>query len=211
MDSTTLLDHVLFQLTPTRTRCDLVIFAGGLGENLASGLLEPFVLHLKCAKDQISRGGYSITLRPAGSRAPWFTKATLQRFVRFVSTPEVLERFVTIEREIVQIENSIQSCDSIEADGNGSATDRKKSNASSDSKGESSGKGNGVAEENSKIRLQRVLETRKAVLRKEQAMAYARALVTGYELDYIEDLISFADAFGASRLRYGGVSRSKIL
>ncbi|XP_040985681.1 COP1-interacting protein 7 [Juglans microcarpa x Juglans regia] len=201
MDSTTLLDHVLFQLTPTRTRCDLVIFAGGLGENLASGLLEPFVLHLKCAKDQISRGGYSITLRPAGSRAPWFTKATLQRFVRFVSTPEVLERFVTIEREIVQIENSIQSCDSIEADGNGSATDGKKSNASSDSKGESSGKGNGVAEENSKIRLQRVLETRKAVLRKEQAMAYARALVTGYELDYIEDLISFADAFGASRLR----------
>lgn len=33
-------------------------------------------------------------------------------------------------------------------------------------------------------------------------MAYARALVTGYELDHIDDLISFADAFGASRLRY---------
>lgn len=31
------------------------------------------------------------------------------RFVRFVSTPEVLERFVTIEKEIVQIEDSIQS------------------------------------------------------------------------------------------------------
>ena len=39
------------------------------------------------------------------------------RFVRFVSSPEVLERFVTIEREIVQIENSIQSSESIEADG----------------------------------------------------------------------------------------------
>jgi hypothetical protein len=55
-----------------------------------------------------------------------------------------------------------------------------------------------------RIRLQRVLETRKAVLRKEQAMAYARALVAGFELDYIDDLISFADAFGASRLRYEG-------
>lgn len=33
-------------------------------------------------------------------------------------------------------------------------------------------------------------------------MAYARALVAGFELDYIEDLISFADTFGASRLRY---------
>lgn len=53
-----------------------------------------------------------------------------------------------------------------------------------------------------RVRLHRVLETRKAVLRKEQAMAYARALVAGFELDYIEDLISFADAFGALRLRY---------
>jgi hypothetical protein len=35
-------------------------------------------------------------------------------------------------------------------------------------------------------------------------MAYARALVAGFELDYIDDLISFADAFGASRLRYEG-------
>lgn len=33
-------------------------------------------------------------------------------------------------------------------------------------------------------------------------MAYARALVAGFELDNIDDLISFADAFGASRLRY---------
>ncbi|KAI8011036.1 COP1-interacting protein 7 [Camellia lanceoleosa] len=52
-----------------------------------------------------------------------------------------------------------------------------------------------------RVRLQRVLKTRKAVLRKEQAMAYARALVAGFEMDYIDDLISFADAFGASRLR----------
>lgn len=32
-------------------------------------------------------------------------------------------------------------------------------------------------------------------------MAYARALVVGFELDYMDDLLSFADAFGASRLR----------
>ncbi|KAL0406827.1 UNVERIFIED_CONTAM: COP1-interacting protein 7 [Sesamum latifolium] len=52
-----------------------------------------------------------------------------------------------------------------------------------------------------RIRLQRVLESRKAMLKKEQAMAYARALVAGFEMDYIYDLISFSDAFGASRLR----------
>lgn len=112
MDSRTRLDHVLFQLTPTRTRyfvlsvfisgfllkmsvfvgafllncasfvfrCDLVIFApGGANEKLASGFLEPFLSHLKSAKDQISKGGYSIILRPSSSNASWFTKATLQR------------------------------------------------------------------------------------------------------------------------------------
>lgn len=31
------------------------------------------------------------------------------RFVRFVSTPEILERFMRLEKEILQIENSIES------------------------------------------------------------------------------------------------------
>ncbi|KAJ8764711.1 hypothetical protein K2173_007801 [Erythroxylum novogranatense] len=201
MDSRTLLDHVLFQLTPTRTRCELVIFAGGLNEQLASGLLEPFISHLKTAKDQISRGGYSITLRPVSPNAPWFTKATLQRFVRFVSSPEVLERFVTIERELEQIESSVQSNELSIADAEaGGAGSYPKSFALSKMR-DSNGDSAAVYEENSKIHLQRALETRKAVLRKEQAMAYARALVTGFEIDCIHDLIVFADVFGASRLR----------
>lgn len=53
-----------------------------------------------------------------------------------------------------------------------------------------------------RICLQRTLETRKVLLRKEQAMAYARALVAGFEMDNMDDLILFADTFGASRLRY---------
>ncbi|KAL1812347.1 hypothetical protein ACET3Z_022412 [Daucus carota] len=36
---------------------------------------------------------------------------------------------------------------------------------------------------------------------KEEAMAYARSLVAGFEMDHIDNLIFFADAFGASRLR----------
>ncbi|XAR56565.1 hypothetical protein NMG60_11037104 [Bertholletia excelsa] len=203
MDSRTRLDHALFQLTPTRTRCDLVIFSGGTSEKLASGLLEPFIAHLKCAKDQVQKGGYSINLRPPSTNTSWFTKATLQRFVRFVSTPEVLERFVTTEREITQIESSVQSNEHSVATTEAEAIDEysKKSTVYSKSKGDSNGTSDAVQEESSKMRLQRVLETRKAVLRKEQAMAYARALVAGFDLDGMDDLISFADTFGASRLR----------
>jgi hypothetical protein len=200
MDSRTLLDYALFQLTPTRTRCELVIFSGEKNEKLASGLFQPFVSHLKSAGDHISKGGYSITLRPT-TRANWFTKATLQRFVRFVSSPEVLERFVTIEREIEQIENTAVSA---ETEGNESAAaagNSNKSNGTYKLKGESNGTDNAVHGEKSKVHLQRVLESRRAVLCKEQAMAYARALVAGFEPDNVDDLISFADAFGALRLR----------
>ncbi|OIT00444.1 PREDICTED: uncharacterized protein LOC109228956 [Nicotiana attenuata] len=203
MDSKTRLDYALFQLTPTRTRCDLVIYASNNSEKLASGLFEPFITHLKSAKDQISKGGYSITLRPSPTNASWFTKATLQRFVGFVSTPEILERFVTIEREITQIESSVQSNEQangiVNAAGNASAFDgdSKFSAGFPKSKGES----DGIGEENPKVSLQRVLESRKAVLRREQAMAYARALVSGFDMDNLDDLISFANAFGALRLR----------
>ncbi|KAG6387336.1 hypothetical protein SASPL_152523 [Salvia splendens] len=201
MDSTTLLGYALFQLTPTRTRCDLVIFAGNKSEKIASGLLEPFLLHLKSAKDQISKGGYSIMLKPISTDAsPWFTKAILERwFVKFVSTPEVLERVVTIEREINQIESSNEQVNgppgtpTTDGDFRFSVTPFK-------SKSETNGDDDG-GEENPKVRLQRVLESRKAMLKKEQAMAYARALVAGFEMDYIYDLVSFSDAFGALRLR----------
>ncbi|KAI3708209.1 hypothetical protein L2E82_37358 [Cichorium intybus] len=78
MDSKRRLDYALFQLTPTRTRCDLVICSGDCKEKLTSGLLEPFIAHLNIAKYQISKGGYSITLSASVS-ASWFTKFTLER------------------------------------------------------------------------------------------------------------------------------------
>lgn len=59
-------------------RCDLVIFAGRTSEKLASGLLQPFLMHLKFAKDQISKCGYSITLK-SDTDASWFSKSTLER------------------------------------------------------------------------------------------------------------------------------------
>ncbi|KAJ8549602.1 hypothetical protein K7X08_033309 [Anisodus acutangulus] len=206
MDSKTLLDYALFQLTPTRTRCDLVVFSGSKNEKLASGLVEPFISHLKFAKDQIPKGGYSITMRPPSTHAYWFTKATFQRFVRFVSTPEILERFMRLEREISQIKSSIQSNEcsnghSEEGSSPANSDSTRKSNDSFKAKSEVEEAKNAAPKENSKIHLQRHLDTRKALLRKEQAMAYARATVAGFEIDHLDDLIQFANSFGASRLR----------
>uniref|UniRef100_A0A0E0D0H9 COP1-interacting protein 7 n=1 Tax=Oryza meridionalis TaxID=40149 RepID=A0A0E0D0H9_9ORYZ len=218
----TRLDSAVFQLTPTRTRCDLVVIANGRKEKIASGLLNPFVAHLKVAQQQIAKGGYSITLEVDPEiDAPWFTRGTVERFVRFVSTPEVLERVTTIESEILQIEDAItgQGGDNL---GLRSVEDYNEklaeciggSKTNYDLDGDKSlilykpgiqppppvQNDNATQEENSKVQLLRVLETRKIVLRKEQAMAFARAVAAGFNIDNLGFLITFADRFGASRL-----------
>ncbi|KAL4563177.1 hypothetical protein LXL04_027213 [Taraxacum kok-saghyz] len=201
MDPLTHLEYALFQLTPTRTRCDLLIFSGNKKEKLASGLVEPFVSHLKFFKDQISKGGYSITLRPPTTSSFWFTKFTFQRLVRFINSPEVLERFIRIEREISQIEDSGNDGEEHAGEAGSLSSDGSTKKSTDPSKLKAGESDDNVQEESSKIQLQRLLETRKAMLRKEQAMAYARALVAGFETENMNDLILFADSFGASRLR----------
>ncbi|PWZ37205.1 hypothetical protein Zm00014a_027781 [Zea mays] len=198
------LDSVVFQLTPTRTRFDLVLIANGRKEKFASGLLKPFLAHLKAAQDQIAKGGYSITLEPSSEfDVPWFTRGTVERFVRFVSTPEVLERVTTLESEILQLEDAIaiQRNDSLGLkcveDHGRKLTESNEAwvNSIPPMQNETT-----AQEENSKVQLLRVLETRKTVLRKEQAMAFARAVAAGFDIDNLGYLIAFAGRFGASRL-----------
>lgn len=221
MKGETQLNSAVFQLTPTRTRCELVISAGGKTEKLASGLLKPFLTHLKTAEEQIAKGGYSIRLEPPSGpnqHVSWFTKGTIERFVRFVSTPEVLERVNTIETEIIQIEDAInvQCSDALVAE----EQPLKSSHAEQKEAGRPNVDENlegaivpfksrrqsvdGIEPahgENSKACLLRVLETRKMVLQKEQGMAFARAAAAGFDMDHMHDLVSFADCFGAFRLR----------
>ncbi|KAL0368469.1 UNVERIFIED_CONTAM: COP1-interacting protein 7 [Sesamum calycinum] len=220
MKQSTRLSLAVFQLTPTRTRCDLIIIANDKKEKIASGLLNPFLAHLKTAQDQIAKGGYSILLEPeTGSDAAWFTKATLERFVRFVSTPEILERVYTIETEILQIEEamamqrrndmgqSIVENHQIRPRG-GSEGDKSAPHANEEkaivlyTPGASAPEANGSCsqEGNSKVQLLKVLDTRKAVLQKEQGMAFARAVAAGFDIDHMEALVSFAECFGAMRL-----------
>ncbi|OAY65288.1 hypothetical protein ACMD2_11098 [Ananas comosus] len=184
--------------------------ANGRTEKIASGLFKPFLAHLKAANDQIAKGGYSITLEPDPEMdAVWF--------VRFVSTPEVLERVNTIESEILQIEEAIivQGNETVENrqtkltgsnEGTKSTTDSDADKAiviykpgSHPQPPESNG--SATQEESSKVHLLRVLETRKIVLQKEQAMAFARAAAAGFDMDSMAHLISFAECFGAARLK----------
>ncbi|QCE07603.1 hypothetical protein DEO72_LG9g2623 [Vigna unguiculata] len=222
MNASTRLDSAVFQLTPTRTRFDLVIIVNGKKEKIASGLLNPFLSHLKAAQNQMDKGGYSIVLEPPDSNSDtsWFTKGTVERFVRFVSTPEILERVYTVESEILQIEEAIaiqgnnslgistveenqtNHVDSIE--GRRTQQDNNEERAIVLYKPDAQpaqAKGTTPSEGNSKVHLLKVLETRKSALQKEQGMAFARAVAAGFDEDYIPPLMSFAECFGASRMK----------
>lgn len=65
-------------------RCELFISRDGSTEKLASGLVKPFVTHLKVAEEQVALSVQSIKLeierhKTAGE---WFTKGTLERSKR---------------------------------------------------------------------------------------------------------------------------------
>ncbi|CAH2047019.1 unnamed protein product [Thlaspi arvense] len=221
MKSSTRLDSVVFQLTPTRTRCDLLVTANGKTEKIATGLLDPFLAHLKTAQDQVSKGGYSIILKPEDSdNAAWFTKGTIERFVRFVSNPDVLERVYALETEIIQIKEAIGIQNNSEMALTVVGEDQRAKRAEStegsrpllqlneekaivlyepDSHPKQANRST-TSDENSKVQVLKVLETRKTVLQKEQGMAFARAVAAGFVVDDMLPLISFAKSFGASRL-----------
>ena len=62
-------------------RCELFVSSNGNTEKLASGLVKPFVSHLKVAEEQVALSLQSIKLEVEKSKntETWFTKGTLER------------------------------------------------------------------------------------------------------------------------------------
>lgn len=182
------LDHAVFQLSPKRSRCELIVSSNGNSEKLASGLIKPFVAHLKVAEEQFAWAAQSIKLetRKHNSGETWFTKGTLERFVRFVSTPEVLELVNTFDAEMSQLE----------------AARRIYSMGSGDQNSDASGGDEAgiAAADATKKELLRAIDVRLAAVRQDLTTACTQASAAGFNPDSVSDLRLFADCFGANRL-----------
>lgn len=66
---------------PVMGRCELFVSSCGDTEKLASGLVKPFVTHLKVAEQQVALAVNSIKLEVErhNNADSWFTKGTLER------------------------------------------------------------------------------------------------------------------------------------
>lgn len=189
MKSGTPLDYAVFQLSPKRSRCELFVSSNGNIEKLASGLVKPFVTHLKVAEEQVALAVQSIRLdvKHGKNVEMWFTKGTLERFVRFVSTPEVLELVDTFDTEMSQLEAARRIYSQV------GAGDQLSSSLSGD--------GAAAAADATKKELLRAIDVRLGALRQDLTTACARAAAAGFNLDTVSELKLFADQFGAIRLK----------
>ncbi|KAJ7297602.1 hypothetical protein O6H91_Y046300 [Diphasiastrum complanatum] len=229
MKADTLLDSTLFQLDPTRSRCELWISAGGTTERLATGSFKPFLSQLRVAQEQIAKGVYSVRLQVrcraadgSNSGTSWFSKGTLQRFVRFVSTPEILERLGSLSDEFKHLEEAIgilasEPVESIrddnqtaEADrfsetvavsGNNAALKQTSDSVNNSVLSSDSYEGSESTRDGSRKQLLRAMNSCRFMLLKEQKKAYTKAVAAGFGAEYMPDLLAFANAFGATRLR----------
>ncbi|KAL9274265.1 COP1-interacting protein 7-like protein, partial [Drosera capensis] len=187
MKSDTPLDYAVFQLSPRRSRCELFVSYYGTTEKLASGLVKPFVTHLRVAEEQVALAGKLIKLEVdrREKAETWFTKGTLERFVRFVSTPEILEMVHTFDAEMSQLEaaRKIYSQGTEEAGSGGDETG-----------------GSTTTSDATKKELVRAIDVRLVAVRQDLITACSRASAAGFNPVTASELQLFADKFGAQRL-----------
>ncbi|KAL2555176.1 COP1-interacting protein-related [Forsythia ovata] len=184
MKSDAPLDYAVFQLSPKRSRCELFVSSGGNTEKVASGLVKPFVAHLRVAEEQVASAAELVKLEVGRRKniVTWFTKGTLERFVRFVSTPEVLELVNTFDAEMSQLEAARR----IYSEGAGDLL--------------CGGSGVTAADDSTKNELLRAIDVRLVAVRQNLSTACARAAAAGFNVDTVSELQMFADKFGAHRL-----------
>lgn len=189
MEFDTPLDYAAFQLSPKHSRCELIVSSNGNTEKLASGLVKPFLTHLKVVEEQIGSPLQSIKLEVDKRKNvdSWFTKGTLERFVRFVSTPEIVELVITYDAEMSQLEaaRKIYSQGSSEQQSSNLGDGRSSTTARADA---------------TKKELLRAIDVRLTAVKQDLNTACARATAAGFNHDSVADLQFFAERFGATRL-----------
>lgn len=190
MEADALLDLALFQLSPRRQRCELLVFGNGRTEKIASGSVKPFVAHLRAAEEQASVQPPPPVIRlQVEPRAPWFSKGTLERFVRFVSTPEVLELANTYDLEMSQLEGARKI---YAQGGTGDSTPGGTESVTASAAA--------AAADATKKELLRAIDVRLTALKQDLAAACSRASSAGFNPNSVSELLHFANHFGANRL-----------
>ncbi|CAN4101362.1 unnamed protein product [Withania somnifera] len=182
VDADVLLEYVEFQIFPSHGRYETRICYGDKEEAASSGLLEQLVLHSPKIKSLYSKGlDSNFNFKPLGnlSDAKWFTKSTLIRFIRIISSSNLNGVAKAMVNEISQLE------------------DARKFHLSLHSKGDD----NSSSSDASKNELLRAMDSRLTALTEELAAVFDQASGSKCSFEDIVNIERCSYYFGAVDLR----------
>ncbi|XP_075111242.1 uncharacterized protein LOC142181707 isoform X2 [Nicotiana tabacum] len=207
IDADVLMDYVEFQIFPSQNRYESHICYGNKLETLTSGLLEQLVLHSPKIKSLHSKGSdTNFRFRPLGNLndAKWFTKSTLIRFLRIISSSPTIDMAKAMVNEISQLEEARKFHVSLYSMGPQDHTGSDEAECDYSSGAVSSlqqADDNSSSSDASKNELLRAIELRLTALKGELAAAIDQAAGTTCSFEDIINIEKFSYYFGAVELR----------
>ncbi|KAK4734212.1 hypothetical protein R3W88_008473 [Solanum pinnatisectum] len=207
IDADVLMDYVEFQIFPSQNRYESHICYGNKLVTAASGLLEQLILHSPKIKSLHSKGSdANFRFRPLGnlSDAKWFTKFTLIRFLRIISSSPIIDMAKAMVNEISQLEEtrkfhvSLYSKGPQDRIGSGEAAECDYSSGAVSSLQQED---DSASSDASKNELLRAMDLRLTALKGELAAALNQATGTTCSFEDIINIEKFSYYFGAVELR----------
>ncbi|GLT94588.1 hypothetical protein SLE2022_123200 [Rubroshorea leprosula] len=203
IDANASLDYATIQILPSQNRYEAFICANNKVEKLAVGILEKLLPHLPALSNLYAKGynaNYKLQLPPNLATAPWFTKATLSRFLHIIGSTDLVDIAKVIEGEMSQLEESRkfhlslygQDCfESKDTDG-GSSVDMGVTSKS---------EAQFLSSDASRNELLQAMDLRIAALRRDLVAAFNQAVGPTCSHEEFTHLAEFSENFGATDLK----------
>ncbi|KAL3334497.1 hypothetical protein AABB24_030965 [Solanum stoloniferum] len=206
VDTDVLLEYVEFKIFPSQGRYETLMIYGDKVEAASSGLLKQLVLHSPKIKSLHSRGSdSSFKFKPLGnlSDAKWFMKSTLIRFLRIISSSDIIDVAKATVNEISQLEDARKFHLSLYSKGpqdhtGSEETDVSYSNSMAPTVDDED---NPSSSDASKNELLRAMDLRLTALTEELAAVFDQAVGTKCAFGDITNIEKFSYYFGAVDLR----------
>ncbi|KAL3025955.1 hypothetical protein AAZX31_04G206000 [Glycine max] len=208
VDATATLDYVSIQIFPNQNRYEAFVCKGKQSDKVAAGHLEHLLPHLPAINDLYAEGfdtNFDLKLPENLHGAEWFSKATVQRFLHFVSSPDLIHVISSILDEMSQLEDSKKFHVSLYGKGNQDHLESGEKDGTYSSHGEaptSKPEVNIVSSDASKNELLRAMDLRLTALSEKLVETFNKATGATCSPEDLSYLGKFSQHFDATNIEH---------
>ncbi|RZC07428.1 COP1-interacting protein 7-like isoform X3 [Glycine soja] len=208
IDATATLDYASIQIFPNLKRYEAFVCKGKQSDKVAAGHLEHLLPHLPAINDLHAEGfdtNFDLKLPENLHGAEWFSKATVQRFLHFASSPDLIHAISSILDEMSQLEDSKEFHVSLYGKGNQDHLESGEKDGTYSSHGEaptSKPEVNIVSSDASKNELLRAMDLRLTALSDKLAETFSKATGATCSPEDLTCLAKFSQHFGATNIEH---------